>query len=109
MSTKPAEAGRELDSRLQLFSQAALKKIAQTLGVPPTSGDQGYVGALAAFIGTPRHYAVLDGRLPADLWPLLTLLPLQAGPFRPRVLIVALVNRGIAADDALAEIAKLLT
>jgi hypothetical protein len=109
MSTRQAEARGEIERGLEQFSHAALKKIAQTLGIASIFGDAGYLGALAAYIGTPRHHAVLDGRLPNELWSLLALLPVQTGPFRARVLLVALENRGISPGDALAKIAKLMT
>src|SRR5438874_13053584 len=95
------ETPAALADRLNRFSHGAQKKIAQTLRAPGVNRE-GYPGALATFLGTPEHRAILERELAADEWTLLTLLPLQLRAFTPRALVAALRKRNQVLDAILA-------
>jgi hypothetical protein len=86
-----------LADQLGQFGQNALKKIVQTLHLTILDHD-GHARTLAAFLGNPRHRAILERELSADDWALLTLLPVQVRAFPLRVLVVALRERKVALE-----------
>ena len=83
MQATSFEAPAALVDRLNRFSHGALKKIFQTLRVADVNRE-GYPAALATFLGTPGHRAILERELSSDEWALLTLLPLQLRAFALR-------------------------
>lgn len=98
-----------LASQLDRFSLEALRRIARTLSLSvPAKGRASYINALSTFISTPDHRARLQKHLDAQDLALLNLLPLRSGPFRLRILLVALRGAGDAPRRALEKVSRLL-
>ncbi len=109
MSATSVDADEILVKLLDEFSQNALKKIAQTLGIANPSADrQGYLRTVASFVGTPRHLEILRGRLSERHWGMLSLLPLRAGPVRLRSLFTLLNRAGAEPGDELNALGTLM-
>lgn len=95
--------------KFDTFSQAALKKMARTLGLKaPVEARSEYLEAVASLLGTPQHREALERRLTPSQWDLLNLLPVRSGLFRLRVLVLAAEERGEAGDDRLRDALALL-
>jgi len=109
MTLAQTRTSRPVAQRLELFSSAAIKQIATALGTAASAPRSTQLRQLTELIGTQRHRELLERELSADEWAMLTLLPLELAPFRLRVFMIALWERGLNDLAALGCIHRLLS
>lgn len=110
MDLNSVNEASSVETRLDILSLNALKKIAATLGVRSTSSKQeGFTRPLAAYLGSPAHRSLLERTLDPDEWAFLAHVVLLSPPVRLRALVLPWRGQGLDADAALEKVARLFS